>query len=181
MATDSKTNALNFEDKDDFIGEDALIIPRCSDEKFSDQKRSVTFEDEDDDDMSDPDEADYWYADLSFSSLIMCYEQSLDENRSSANSFHGEDDADDVPEIDVNRPTLISSGTVHTVSSLTQDNAEVKFFQFVFLVMLRNLFESWLPRQLFQGGNILTSESLRNIQKKEHRKMRTRKLQVGDN
>lgn len=167
MSTDSKTNALTFEDEDDFTDEDAVII------KFSDhQKRSVTFEDVDDDDMSDPD--NYWYADLSFSSLIMCYEQNLDENRSSANSLHIEDDADDVPEIDTNTPTL-------TVSSLTQDNAEVKFFQFVFVVMLRHLFESWLPRQLFQGGNILTSGSLSNIQNKEYRAMKTRKLQVADN
>jgi len=170
LAADSKTNALNFEDEDDFIDEDALTI------QFSDhQKRSITFEDVDDDDMGDPDEADYWFADRRFSSLIVCYEQSLDENRSSANSLQGEDDADDVPEIDTNRPTL------NTVSSLTQDNAEVKFFQFVFVVMLRHMFESWLPRQLFQGGNILKSGSLSNIQKKEYRTMRTRKLQFADN
>jgi len=162
-----KTNALTFEDEGDFIDEDAVII------QFSDhQKRSVTFEDVEDDDMSDPD--NYWYADLSFSSLIICYEQNLDENRSSANSLHVEDDADDGPAIDTNTPTL-------TVSSLTQDNAEVKFFQFVFVVMLRHLFESWLPRHLFQGGSILTSGSLSNIRKKEYRTMRTRKLQFADN
>ncbi len=146
MATDSKTDALNFEDEDDFVDDDALLtIPNCSDEKCFDQKRCVTFEDIDDDDMSDPDGAHYWYADISYhvDDALMCYERSLDENRGSAPSFHREDDADEVPEIGVNRPNLLGyrQTTLHTVSSLTQENGEVDFFHFVFLVMLRHLFE----------------------------------------
>ncbi|KAL3774405.1 hypothetical protein ACHAW5_010478 [Stephanodiscus triporus] len=68
----SKSNAFEFEDGDDFIGEVVFPTPKIgSDEKIS-RKRSVTFKDDDDDDdhdhddyMSDPDEANYWYADLS--------------------------------------------------------------------------------------------------------------------
>jgi hypothetical protein len=148
---ESKSDAFVFEDGDDFIGEVVFPTPKIgSDEKIS-RKRSVTFkdddDDDDDDDMSDPDEANYWYADLS----------NFDAARS---AFDGKN-----------------------VNSLTLHDVGVKFYQFAFLAMLMQLFESWLlpdqqwhtPRTMLKSGS-----DVGNGEKKEFRTMTTRKFQFAD-
>ena len=104
------------------------------------------YDDADDDDVSDPDEANYWYSALT---------TSFDGNQ-------GELDTDDIPEIsDSNDNTHKNSiASRNDANSLSKDQAEIKFYQLMVLMMLRHVFGSWLPGELDPWQQIFKSQLL---------------------
>ena len=118
--------------------------------------------------MSDPDEADYWYSNLN------------------------DTDDDDVPEINVDgvdMPEIGSQNNTINMNSTQQQQLEIGFPQFLILMMFRHLFGSWLPQLnpttfFFNNSKLITqfdSSNKSEEEKKEFCKMmRLRKLEYSD-
>lgn len=106
----------------------------------------VNDSDDEADDVSDPDEANYWYSALS---------TSFEGNQSDL-------DSDEIPEISdsisvTSQTTIVSC---NDSNSLTKDQAEIKFYQLMVLMMLRHLFGSWLPGEFDPWQNIFKAQLL---------------------
>ncbi len=131
------------------------------------------YDDADDDDVSDPDEANYWYSALT---------TSFDGNQS-------EFDTDDILEIsDSNENTHKNSiASRNDANSLSKDQAEIKFYQLMVLMMLRHVFGSWLPGELDPWQQIFKSQLLQaqcagggGKKRKGYRRMMKRTLHFTD-
>ena len=209
---DGTDGAFVYDDVDDddaMDGNSAEVEVEChSDDRGG--KRIVTFvedlgddhcsKEDDDDDMSDPDEADYWYAtDLPCDDVPYS-----DMDRSPTNAIDdGADDGwdDDVPEIDVaeegkstygnntgcDRRQMTARRDVAANSSIRHNDTDVeaKFYQFAALIVLRHLPLGQLcpPRgRMFRsfpsGAGAVPGKT--NHQGGELRTMTTRKLQFAN-
>ncbi len=136
----------------------------------------VTDSDDDDeaDDVSDPDEANYWYSALS---------TSFDGNQN-------ELDSDDIPEISDTYDNTFHDSIVtrNDANSLTKDQAEIKFYQLMVLMMLRHVLGSWLPGELDPWQHIFKAQLLQaqyggggsGKKRKGFRTMMKRKLHFTD-
>ena len=113
--------------------------------------------------MSDPDEADYWYSNLN-------------------------DTDDDVPEINVDgvdMPEIDSQSSIQQ-----QQQLEIGFPQFLLLMMARHIFGSWLPQLnpttfFFNNSKLITQYDSTNKREEEKKKeirqmMRLRTLEYSD-
>ena len=132
--------------------------------------------------MSDPDEADYWYSNLNESPMKKKLSTIVTEN---------DTDDDDVPEINVDgvdMPEIGSQSNTININS-TQQQLEIGFPQFLILMMCRHIFGSWLPQLnpttfFLNNSQFITqydSSNKSEEEKKEFRKMmRLRKLEYSD-
>ncbi len=103
-------------------------------------------DDADDDDVSDPDEANYWYSASS---------TSVGGNRSDL-------DTDDIPDMSgsKNASSQTTIVTRNDTNSVTKDLAEIKFHQLMVLMMLRHFFGSFLPGVFDPWQNLFKTQLL---------------------
>jgi len=151
---------------------------------LSPEKLATLVEDVDDDagEMSDPDEADYWYSNLNESPMKKKLPTIVTEN---------DTDDDDVPEINVDgvdMPEIGSQNNTININS-TQQQLEIGFPQFLLLMICRHMFGSWLPQLnsttfLFNNSKLITQYECSNKseeEKKDFGKMMTlRTLEYSD-
>lgn len=178
-----KAPTYAYEKVDDFRRETTVPTPRSSSKTFSPERFMEEEVEDFDDEMSDPDEANYWYEEES---------SSLDENQrpTKAYSTNKTQNTDDiVTEIEVSKKARTTNNAKNTAKNpqmkSTQDQLEIKFYQFMALMMLRHVFGSSLPKELDPMTNIFNAKLLltqcSNSEKKEFRKMmKLRTLQWKD-
>lgn len=175
----SRKKSVTFEDEDDFIGDLAMLSP----------ERSVTFDEDkeveectDNGEMSDPDEAMYWYAE---SGGLDVNQSPMKSNNTESVRGETEEDLYEVPEIGAAKKTQgINNDTQQSRGSVTKESTqEVKFFHFLAFMMLRHMlgfaWEFDPFKIMFNNTKLLTNGS--NSEKKEFRKMMTlRRLQFRE-
>lgn len=105
---------------------------------------------------------------------------SLDENQSPMKASSTENTQNTMDNTDI-------EDTKQTTNKSTQDQLEVKFYQFMLLMMMRHMFGSWVPeldeamQNIFKNKPLLTQYGSKG-EKKAFRKMMTlRTLQFNDN
>ena len=193
---------VSFESNGDFIGEISVSTPKSSPSR----EKVVMFEEEEVfigelavstpqkaalDEMSDPDEASYWYAEskgLDNDRSPLRPSASNNQTQHSNNTHEKTEEEEDVPEIgSTSTANNNQKYDAETSNKSMQDQMEVKFYQFMLLMMLRHLFGSWLPGEInpfttnMFKNKLLTSGGSKS-EKREFRKMMTlRKLQYKDN
>ncbi|KAL9187431.1 hypothetical protein ACHAXT_001534 [Thalassiosira profunda] len=171
----SYARSASFSDDEDcFIGELTIATPRTAlAEKLvplndSVEAAAIEFEDGDlnESKMSDPDEGSYWYADLDlggFDDVEQSQIRATEEGQSTANDYR----------------QMHKSVQVQDQS----EKAEIGFYYFMSVMMLRHVFGSWLPETLDPVANIFRGQLTvgDDSERKEFRKTMTlRELQVKD-
>lgn len=127
--------------------------------------------------MSDPDEADYWYSNLNVSPMKKKLSTIVTEN---------DTNDDDVPEINVDgvdMPEIVSqSNTINMNSTLQQQQQlEFGFPQFLILMMCRHLFGSWLPQLnsttfFFNNSKLITQYESDNDSEEKKEEFRSKMM-----
>ena len=172
----ARSVSFSDDDDDDYIGELTIATPRTVlAEKLvplndSVEAAAIEFEDGDlnESKMSDPDEGSYWYADLDlggFDDVEQSPIRATEERQSTANDYR----------------QMHQSVQVQDQS----EKAEIGFYYFMSVMMLRHVFGSWLPATLDPVANIFRGQLLltngEGSERKEFRKTMTlRELQVKD-